>query len=839
MLSPSSSSIDMQSPNGDTILIPPRNPFHKLRGISQSTVPIHPTRRNKPLRQASIEIEKSVPKTTNIERLKTALVEYRFPQNKEDEPSFAGTFAEELRLKPKEACTADGILGDKVDLVEEFGVGGAAADGVLGYDEVEDLYYEEEALAALDDSEGEGGALEDVPRNGRSFKDFQKRIRVKENKRAKMNCRKAGYQNATGCCQSKDCKVCHVFLLILAALFDILPLDSDIFIHRLCQADDVHHLLLYIWHTSERPKRDRRGIDLVGTFLGVVSFQFVSSSPYSQSNCRSHKSKSYTLASAAFVKNTHDPTLRTLRPTTSVHGDALRGRMNQAYNRSRVCVLLLTVLVKEKTLPMYFWRQLQMNKWPTLGRLFVALWTFNPPHGCTNCHYSNGRRINPVYLTLIAHQDSKRSSIGAFAFYHHFLFDLAKVDWSLDKRWRQVQVLHSRKFFVTLYYKQSLYNLYIKAFPKAGCSRPKAHKLPTKTNRSKYACRVYAEKTSRMGLVQGETYYDTYALALPKEVIIHQYRVTTSCIDVSRASSLRSSWKQGARGLRSRLQNQFTMKLFRRDNLAGAANYCAMIIVLRGCLLSSVPPLYKLFSIARRCNLPGILSLLKAKEGCNIDFQRTQNQELRRSLEEMRSLLASSNSELMQLHQLLEQRITVLSPTKALSNEAYQFQTSSRELISANASGVYIADDESGIWAFVNPSLKALRERTLVDVALPPTAPLDTDIGAAISWQQVFDLTKHPSFYGSPSKSLDNLKYSLREQWACYTYEEPVFDSSGTQTGDSDVLDFGALNVYRTILSEKDFDDEFLTYNLAQQPVGLPRSGLILFELCSAQGRRL
>lgn len=54
----------------------------------------------------------------------------------------------------------------------------------------------------------------------------------------------------------------------------------------------------------------------------------------------------------------------------------------------------------------------------------------------------------------------------------------------------------------------------------------------------------------------------------------------------------------------------------------------------------------------------------------------------------------------------------------------------------------------------------------------------------SITWQQVFDLIKQPELLWEcwkPSKTLD--RYSLSEQWACYTVGEAIFDSSGIQTG--------------------------------------------------------
>ena len=34
---------------------------------------------------------------------------------------------------------------------------------------------------------------------------------------------------------------------------------------------DEHHLLLWIKHCAERPKKTRRGVDKIGSFIGAVS----------------------------------------------------------------------------------------------------------------------------------------------------------------------------------------------------------------------------------------------------------------------------------------------------------------------------------------------------------------------------------------------------------------------------------------------------------------------------------------------------------------------------------------------------------------------------------------
>lgn len=66
------------------------------------------------------------------------------------------------------------------------------------------------------------------------------------------------------------------------------------------------------------------------------------------------------------------------------------------------------------------------------------------------------------------------------------------------------------------------------------------------------------------------------------------------------------------------------------------------------------------------------LSLLKSKEGSPVDLQRIQNESLRLALEEVRSLLVTSNLTLTALCQKMERRTNIFSPTKGFSNTTYQ-----------------------------------------------------------------------------------------------------------------------------------------------------------------------
>jgi hypothetical protein len=143
-----------------------------------------------------------------------------------------------------------------------------------------------------------------------------------------------------------------------------------------------------------------------------------------------------------------------------------------------------------------------------------------------------------------------------------------------------------------------------------------------------------------------------------------------------------------------------------KRNLSGASNYWQMLIDLRpylfqvrvhliGANLLLTPPsffqcaaaLYQvrpnsaLFRLPALCHagvqewmrttFPAELCVLQANAGSPIDLARIQNEALRLSLEEVRSLLGAQYSQLKQLISMVQRRTAVLSPSKGYSNETY------------------------------------------------------------------------------------------------------------------------------------------------------------------------
>ncbi|KAJ7794002.1 hypothetical protein B0H14DRAFT_3558467 [Mycena olivaceomarginata] len=100
------------------------------------------------------------------------------------------------------------------------------------------------------------------------------------------------------------------------------------------------------------------------------------------------------------------------------------------------------------------------------------------PYGMT---HPDGRTsvftvINPSYSAFVANKNPEVCPLGAFVFYHHYIHDVMdimstlKIDWSVNKSWRQIRVLHRPKSPNTHYNEQNLYNMYCKVFVQAGFS---------------------------------------------------------------------------------------------------------------------------------------------------------------------------------------------------------------------------------------------------------------------------------------------------------------------------------------------------------------------------------
>ncbi|KAJ7433473.1 hypothetical protein FB451DRAFT_1472227, partial [Mycena latifolia] len=307
---------------------------------------------------------------------------------------------------------------------------------------------------------------------------------------------------------------------------------------------DEHALLLFIKYHAEREKRTRKGVPIPGTHVGA-----------------SHLKKMFFGAlRIRKEQDAADPDLARDRPaTTVIVFDAIKTRMDEALERVRNGLdegedapdILANTFLSEVTkdqldrigLGFLAHRHLRLAIFGHLawtaqhasgnrGDDFRALklcelqpYRITHPNGRTLIYSvlglqgeeKAGKRgmrtiVNPVYSAFIAHMYPEMCPLGALAFYLHYLYDVKEltsimnIDWSLNKSWRQVRILHGPKAATVPFNEQSLYNLYCRAYQAAGFnSRLKAH-LPRHLLGYKQAeMNVDAAETSKMGWVHGQT----------------------------------------------------------------------------------------------------------------------------------------------------------------------------------------------------------------------------------------------------------------------------------------------------------------------------------------------
>ncbi|KAF4618297.1 hypothetical protein D9613_011520 [Agrocybe pediades] len=675
-------------------------------------------RKREPLREACKEAGISVPKTANLEILRKELIKYPEPNSQTPSttvPSTEGNrtvnASDFLELVPRS------IQDDEPELVAQYGVQGANADELLGMDDDDD--DEENGEENGEDVEleevEEGGSVDEAllggPRPGESYSQFKTRVRLEETQYAEKQRRPGGIKT-----QKAMVKAWKEFRDLALQRGDI----KDEII-------DEHHLLLYIRFCAERPKRDRRGFDIEETRIGA-----------------SHIKKLYFGAlRIRKEQDAKDPSLLSRRPATSIHvWDSLRSRMYEAIRRSRnglvpgedapdiVANTFLASITEEQIIEvakgflkhrelrsaiMGFLAWNFQNATRNRGDDFRALLlaelqptVFTHPNGKTaiwavlGCQgeekagASRGMRttVNPVYSVMIAHRNPALCPLGALAFYNHFLHDIVNIteelgiDWSINKSWRKVRLLHGKKSLCTPYHEQSLYRLYKRAFAEGGLADSSiiVHLPRHMLGYREELIGVNPEQTSRMGWVRGSTYFDKYAPALPKEAVLgaHGYKSDEPYDPAWRHIVVPPQFLTlmcpQAEGIHASVVG--------KRNLHGAANYWSMIIELRpylfqcGAAVYQICPESALFRLPAfktpdvlnwmKSQFPNDLARLKAREGSELDLALIENELLRQALSDLKAIAVKQDDKLDQLYDVVVRRTGVLSPTKGFSLEAHQ-----------------------------------------------------------------------------------------------------------------------------------------------------------------------
>ncbi|KAJ7831989.1 hypothetical protein B0H13DRAFT_1915207 [Mycena leptocephala] len=344
--------------------------------------------------------------------------------------------------------------------------------------------------------------------------------------------------------------------------------------------------------------------------------------------------------------------------------------------------------------------------------------------GANGIKVSVQKIVNPSYSAFVANKSPEVCPLGAFAFYHHYIHDVMdvasklKIDWSVNKSWRQIRVLYGPKSPNTPYNEHNLYNLYRRAV---------------------------------LDWVCGAAYFDTYAPALPKKAkhFCLAELALTSAQAILGATGFKVEETYDPVWTRVHVPQQFLELICPKaesiwdempTNLSGAFNYWQMC----GAAICQKCPKSALFRLPAFCDtdarnwiqssLPSELSLLQVKEGSPAGLLLIQNTVLRKALEDLYKLANIGDGKLTKLTELLERLTAVLSPAQGFSTGSYLRNgiTPSAPILlhfyeQMEETGKYESSDADGttsIRAFVTGSPRypdEPRAPTQVDLVLPPT----------------------------------------------------------------------------------------------------------------------
>ncbi|KAJ7906164.1 hypothetical protein B0H13DRAFT_2021438 [Mycena leptocephala] len=656
-------------------------------------------------------------------------------------------------------------------LLRRFDVDGADAYELLGYEDEDD--EEDTAVGTGGDASSSQSSSssdddeEDTHWTAEQKKAFRIRTRVDAAKRTEGNRRAGGRKT-----QNAMVRAWNEFTRNALAAGQI---DDTIV--------DEHALLLYIKFCAERPKRTRKGVEIPGTFVGAV----IASKKLFFGALRIRKEQ-----------DAANPALASKRPAVSVFVyDAIKCRMDESLKRGlvpnedapdiRANTWLSQVTEEElERIGQGFLAHSHLT-WPYsstrnighLSRRFRALklaeiqWHLltHPDNRTTMLSILGlqgeekaGKRgmrtvINPVYTVFIAHLKPEMCPLGAFAFYFHYLYDekeLTKsmdIDWTSNSSWRQIRVLHGPRSPTTPFNEQNMYNMYCRAYKHAGfTSRLKAHLPRHLLGYKQEALGVDAAETSRLGWVRGETYLDTYAPSLPKKAILAAagYRDDEPYDPIWSNVLVPEHFLKLVCPIAEKVLDNVVGK----PNLSGTTNHWQLIVKLRPYLFQCGAAIYQKWPESTIFRLPAFMDRTQA--GNPVDLQRIQNVFLRVALQEVRTLLGSTD-----MHRTINavdfsdpslpfQSVgtprtprTSMNQTPLMSNQG----TPTRNqvlLVEPPVAAYYAAGAPQGIF----PPLLGQK---------------------SVNWTDIFKLVRQPKMLWStwgPSKTLE--QFDLEELWAAW-----------------------------------------------------------------------
>ncbi|KAJ6600862.1 hypothetical protein B0H10DRAFT_1958552 [Mycena sp. CBHHK59/15] len=544
--------------------------------------------------------------------------------------------------------------------------------------------------------------------------------------------------------------------------------------------------------SAEREKKSRRGQPIPGTRLGASQLKKL-------------------FFGALRIRKQQDaanPTLAQSRPaTTFITWEGIKCRMDESIHRVRdgheenedAPDIRANTFLPEVTD-----QQLQIIGYGFLAHRQKRLVIFG--HLAWTCQHATGNRgddfralklaelqpytiIHPNRTTAIQSVLGLQGEEKAGKRGMRTITDTLKIDWSVNKSWRQIRILHGPKSPNTPYNEQNLYNLYCKAYAFAGfSSKMKAHLPRHLLGYRQEALGVDGADTAKLGWVRGQTYFDTYAPALPKKAILGAagYQAEETYDPVWRHVHVPEQF------LRLICPNaeEIHESIANKANLSGAANYWLMVMDLRPYAFQASPHLYPTqLKIANASSVRAIL--LQAKAGNPIDLVNIQNailQKASRTWPSRRTPMAAPTTPPIVVH--LDQNM--------------------------EQTGTYHMEDDmsDSIRAFVNSSPKSsdvLRAATQVDLVLPPTdafykagkiflwlhglssrfsrrseRPVSAAIGQkSARWPDVFPLIQQPKMCWAvwgPTKTVNQF-VDVNELWKTYVDGEAVYTEAGVQTG--------------------------------------------------------
>ncbi|KAJ7286609.1 hypothetical protein C8J57DRAFT_1216765 [Mycena rebaudengoi] len=675
-------------------------------------------------------------------------------------------------------------------LIRAYDVVGANTYELLGYNEDEE--EEEQGEASDDDEEDIDDADSEEDRTNWTAADrkaFRIRTRVDAAKRAEGHRRAGGIKT-----QQAMERGWEDFRDKALANGEI---EDDIV--------DEHSMLLYIQYSAERPKRTRKGVDIPGTFVGASQL----------------KKLFFGALRIRKVQDAANPSLALTRPAVSVFVyDAIKNRMDEALQRVQ------NGLVPEKDAPdirANTWlTEVTDEQLERVGQGFLAhrhlrlavfghlAWTAQHASGNRGDDFralrlaelqtkvllhpdrwtamttilglqgeeKAGRRgmrtltpskvINPVYTVFIPNLKPEMCPFGAFAFYFHYLHDEKEItksmniDWTVNKSWRAIRVLHGPRAPTTPFNEQ---NMYMSTPQRQRASAGSAAK-PTWTYAPALLTRAIL---AAAGYRDDEPYDQIWShVPVPEQFLKLVYPMAEEIVE----------------------------KVAGKPNLYGTTNHWQMIIQLRPYLFHCGAAIFQKWPRSSIFRLPALahpdvrnwmthrypseLAVLQANAGSPIDLECIQNTHLRVTLEEMRSLLAAQNLELKKVTRLLERRTAVFSPAQGFTASNYH----THALVMSEASTADEMAGPSTTTTFPSPRAPHMPQTSMTPQALfmePPVASYYAE-GApqgifppllrqkSVRWPDIFPLIKQPKLLWSkwgPRKSLEQFA-DIDELWSTY-----------------------------------------------------------------------